>query len=719
MLFFYLSLLFTNTMNLQQIIAEEYHKLVKEQQQAPTRQPKGFKYGYSFGELGKDPVDELGGDKFRYGASMNKPILAFVNHVLAKEKALNTRSGNPIRRLDDEELDRMIAYSGGSDWSNRVNRATSNMSRVPGKDEWGHKTGYYDKYSREVGVSKKQAQDVLNKIGLNDTIKGVHWGGANNKQSTRGYHKFMSLMNQMKRDPNHEYHDEATRVLSFVNKRQGGTGAKGLKKYLNKELENAGYGENAVQSIYGKGGYVKGTLNYSVVINDKYVLSLYSKMPGQSASAMRPNLNKIALNTITKNLKPDQLGAGSPERQQQDTEVEDWNRREMDRGALKADWDIADPEIMDAGEIDVYAPEEIDKELDLRAVEDVPLKEQEEDIVTLPPLEIKAGRTIHDKYKAINKDYSHEERPYSAYIPPGTDLENANVAVYFHGWYKGTKNFNHEKRLNTLKQTLPDNTVLIVPNLGVNPQKSRPTKEFLSGIKNKLGIKNINNIKLYGHSAGGSAMSRYLKKLDDDTLKKAHPTYLDATYGYKATDDVVDRMKNLDLMKNMHFVTKKGSRTDNKAKRFSNSGAKISRMTGKGSGHNALRIPPSWKQWAKENLYEKIIKEEYEKLLQETVTPLIKVDIALKYEKNFSFYGNVLNQIRSIKGIAIAKASDVGVVDVGPDKKMVLMHLKFMPDRPLHQYLTYLQLELKKIKDKDGDRIIATRIKGIPREVEI
>jgi len=101
------------------------------------------------------------------------------------------------------------------------------------------------------------------------------------------------------------------------------------------------------------------------------------------------------------------------------------------------------------------------------------------------------------------------------------------------------------------------------------------------------------------------------------------------------------------------------------------------------------------------------------------VPSLIKVDIALKYEKDFTFYGNVLNQIRSIKGIAIAKASDIGVVDVGANKRMVLMHLKFMPDRPFHQYLTYLQMELKKIKDKDGDRILATQIKGIPRKIDI
>ena len=115
----------------------------------------------------------------------------------------------------------------------------------------------------------------------------------------------------------------------------------------------------------------------------------------------------------------------------------------------------------------------------------------------------------------------------------------------------------------------------------------------------------------------------------------------------------------------------------------------------------------------------KLVQEEFNQTLSEQAAPLIKVDIALSYEKDFSFYGNVLNQIRSIKGITIAKASNIGVMDIGLNKKMVLIHLKFMPDRPLYQYLTYLQMELKKIKDKDGDRIVATQIKGIPREIEI
>jgi len=115
----------------------------------------------------------------------------------------------------------------------------------------------------------------------------------------------------------------------------------------------------------------------------------------------------------------------------------------------------------------------------------------------------------------------------------------------------------------------------------------------------------------------------------------------------------------------------------------------------------------------------KLVQERFDQILDEQTMPLIKVDVILKYEKDFSFYGNVLNQIRSIKGVAIAKASDIGVVDVGADKRMVLMHLKFMPDRPMHQYLTYLQMELKKLKDKNGNRVLATQIKGIPREIEI
>ena len=367
------------------------------------------------------------------------------------------------------------------------------------------------------------------------------------------------------------------------------------------------------------------------------------------------------------------------------------------------------------------------------------------------------GQTIHDQYKAINTDYSHVNRPYSVYIPRGADLKNANVSIYFHGWEKGRKSFDHQKRLNRLKKTLPANTVLVVPNLGVNPYKSRPTKDFINTIKSKLGIKNINKVNLHAHSAGGSAMSRLINKFDDETLKKVYPTYSDAIFGSSSTAKAIKRMKNLDLANNLHLITsttfRKGHerQPDKFAKKLSqNSNIKWTRVK---DSHNALAIPTS-EQWRQHIVAQETPTEPRAETpesfppekgaagfvpgvlttdpvnvpvggwnIQENVgagvPSLVKVDIALKYEKDFTFYGNVLNQIRSIKGIAIAKASDIGVVDVGANKRMVLMHLKFMPDRPFHQYLTYLQMELKKIKDKDGDRILATQIKGIPRKIDI
>jgi len=264
-----------------------------------------LKHGYSIGEIGKDPIAGIDQNKSMYGASMNKPVLAFINLVLAKEGALHNRTGEKIRRLSPEELDKLISYAGGSSSSNRVNRALSDMSSVPGKDPKNQ--GYYKKYSKQYGVSRDQAKEVLNKLGLGDSIGGVHWGSRYNQQTPQGYNKFMSLLVNMKNDPDSEYHNEASEVLSYIQKRQGGTGAKGLKDRLNKQLEKAGYGKDSIKSMYGKGGYYKGTLNYSVVINDKYVLSLYTDQSDRDLGKMRSKIQDLTLGAIKDNIKPEQF----------------------------------------------------------------------------------------------------------------------------------------------------------------------------------------------------------------------------------------------------------------------------------------------------------------------------------------------------------------------------------------------------------------------------
>jgi hypothetical protein len=130
-------------------------------------------------------------------------------------------------------------------------------------------------------------------------------------------------------------------------------------------------------------------------------------------------------------------------------------------------------------------------------------------------------------------------------------------------------------------------------------------------------------------------------------------------------------------------------------------------------------IEPAAPVGIEENLktLQKVIKEEKYKYLQEQQKDVLKIDMVLRYEKEFSFYGNVLSQIRAIKGITIARADEMGVVDVYPDKKQLVLHLKFIPDRAILQYAHYLKNEFKHIRDSNGEKILSVRLVGFPKKV--
>ena len=95
-----------------------------------------------------------------------------------------------------------------------------------------------------------------------------------------------------------------------------------------------------------------------------------------------------------------------------------------------------------------------------------------------------------------------------------------------------------------------------------------------------------------------------------------------------------------------------------------------------------------------------------------------EVDIKLRYEKAFALYGPVFNKIRAISGITIAKAEEGGVIDIQPNQKEVVMHLKFIPDRPLREYGTYLKNALLALKDEENDRVISVKFLKFPQPVK-
>jgi len=252
---------------------------------------RNYRHSYSFGKLGSPPLDYFNARQQMYGASMQKPILALINLILYKQ-------GRIARRLTPNELNMMIAYSEGSTSSNKINRTLS-------------------KELSGMGVSHGEASEILEKMGLAELLPGVRWGRRNNQQTPLGYSIFMNLLHRPERHPFlKDFVGEAKEVLKYIKKRGGGTGADGLAEFLNQKLEADGYGKKPIKSIYGKGGYVDGTLNYSIIINNKYILSLYTAASKKvSRSDMRKEIQDLTYKIIKKNLTPDQFSSSEYKRQ--------------------------------------------------------------------------------------------------------------------------------------------------------------------------------------------------------------------------------------------------------------------------------------------------------------------------------------------------------------------------------------------------------------------
>ena len=320
------------------LLFENWRNFLHEEKQ----RPRNFTYNYALSELGGSTIDQRSGHQSTYGASMNKPILAFVNLILAKE-------GKVQRRLTPSELDKLISYVGDergrqkSTWSNKVNRALSKSwprfrkhrksdpevredPKLLGKKSTypisAKDRRYYQNTSKEVGVTHDAAVEVLERFGLAQDLPAVRWGS--NRQSPEGYNRFMSLLTNISSDPNHEHWNEAMEILKYTKKRQGGTPGKGLQKYLNKELEKMGYGKDAIKTMYGKGGKEKTALNYSLILNNRYVLSLYTKAPAGAVKLAdwRKGMHEITLDTIMNNLTPDNLNVPTVEMPDEDIHIE-------------------------------------------------------------------------------------------------------------------------------------------------------------------------------------------------------------------------------------------------------------------------------------------------------------------------------------------------------------------------------------------------------------
>tara|TARA_R100000008_G_scaffold21543_1_gene11320 strand:+ start:1989 stop:2675 length:687 start_codon:yes stop_codon:yes gene_type:complete len=190
-----------------------------------------------------------------------------------------------------------------------------------------------------------------------------------------------------------------------------------------------------------------------------------------------------------------------------------------------------------------------------------------------------------------------KERPFALSIPGDLDVESPiNIILYFHGKYR-VKVFDHSARLDKLTSRVPKepNTVLVVPNLGADPQKKGNylPSDFLRYVSDTLGgAVQFGKISLIAHSAGGKPMSNFILSLDDGLLSKVHVTYLDATYSPGIVKRAVKKMEKLGLCDRVDITWIEGTTTHARAKSLPP--CVKQRSAQKGIKHKDLEVPPEW-----------------------------------------------------------------------------------------------------------------------------
>ena len=206
-----------------------------------------------------------------HGASMNKPILALVQLMKYKDQ--------PTKQLTNEELKNMLAYYNTLGGSNYIAKVASN--RIEQRDRRGRLIRSVQRKLKRTGfplgvVLKSDTEKYLQQLGLNPKM-GIRFKPGDNKQSARDYFDFMRLIHDKEKIAELGIKDEVNKVLYFMTRTGlevgGDRESKRWPGYV-RALEEAGY---SISSLYGKGGLIKKRFHYSLVINNQYLVSMYTK----------------------------------------------------------------------------------------------------------------------------------------------------------------------------------------------------------------------------------------------------------------------------------------------------------------------------------------------------------------------------------------------------------------------------------------------------------
>ncbi len=255
--------------------------------------------GYVLGTTDGNILDSHNENKRFYGASTAKPVMALANLMLCNQPGTG-------RCLTEDELSALLNYSLKDSkyyWhegdSNKVNRA---LSAIQAREKDGRliggQKGMTDpgthQASKELARFKnnQEASEFLAYLGLPDMM--IRYGH-NNFQSAFSYFKFMAFLLNPDLDAPEGSLGAARRVLDWMQRKYGINERD--REHKGRFLGHLKYAQSKgldIKSIYGKGGYYKEANNSAMVIDDKYILVIYTDSPLSMARGKGTRVNDLS-----------------------------------------------------------------------------------------------------------------------------------------------------------------------------------------------------------------------------------------------------------------------------------------------------------------------------------------------------------------------------------------------------------------------------------------
>ena len=237
-------------------------------------------FGYVIGRPDGTIIDSHNEGRKFYGASIQKTMAAMAQLIAHKE--------NPAAQMNDDELRGLLTYrrrtTGDSSRypdSNQINRSISKSfnRRASNRRVYRRRPNVSESSSLNESalgrVSHEEIKDIAKNFGVEDSK--FLWGSVNNQQTPKDFFNFFATLSRMDtgkfKDSKEEayyntYKQEIDKIISI---QKEGTARQKSTGWLNDSgVFNFG-------NVWMKGGYAIGAGNIALVLDNKYVIVVYTR----------------------------------------------------------------------------------------------------------------------------------------------------------------------------------------------------------------------------------------------------------------------------------------------------------------------------------------------------------------------------------------------------------------------------------------------------------